>query len=287
MAAAAAGSSEAHPFGEAEERAFAPVVRFELARAHGEPLAVVLEQDALAGDEGFSGLVWPQAARLARFLAGWPRAPARLGGGAALDLGAGCGLVSCVLALLGAREVVTTDTRGALPHLEANVRANVRDATAVRCAPLEWDNAADIAAARRLCPSGFGVVTATDCLYNEAAVGSLLSTASQLLADDGVFLLCGMARPSERQLLGLREGDRVDCVLERFKEHAPALFRCFFLCADVPADAAAAPPPDAIALTRGVWLLFKRGGAAAEDADVAALVRSAILELPSRDTNVQ
>ena len=49
--------------------------------------------------------------------------PAALAGRRAVELGAGCGLVSCVLAHLGA-DVTATDMEPNLPLLRDNLRAN-------------------------------------------------------------------------------------------------------------------------------------------------------------------
>ena len=90
---------------------------------------------SLSGGNGAT--VWDSALVLARLAA-----DGELGdwdGARVLELGAGCGLVACALATLGAR-VTATERRIALPLLERNVEANAAafSSGSVDVAELDW-----------------------------------------------------------------------------------------------------------------------------------------------------
>lgn len=55
-----------------------------------------------------------------------------------LELGAGCGLVGMVSLGFGAKQVVVTDLKEVVPHLEENLRINHMDKNNIKAAALEW-----------------------------------------------------------------------------------------------------------------------------------------------------
>ncbi|CAK0818255.1 unnamed protein product, partial [Prorocentrum cordatum] len=78
----------------------------------------------LAAGLGIPGRVWPSGHLLARGLAeGWPGLPAVRGRRVA-ELGAGPGVPSLVCGLLGAAQVIATDTEDVVELLSRNVALN-------------------------------------------------------------------------------------------------------------------------------------------------------------------
>jgi predicted nicotinamide N-methyase len=72
--------------------------------------------------QGFASTVWDSSIVLSKYLE-LRHAVGSLSNTRAVELGSGCGLVSCVLARLGA-DVTATDMEGNLPLLGDNLRAN-------------------------------------------------------------------------------------------------------------------------------------------------------------------
>lgn len=146
--------------------------------------------------EGFASTVWDSAIVLAKLLE-------RRGSfnGVAVELGSGCGLVSTVLALLGAR-VVATDLEPNLALLQLNLTANTRDAPGTAStAPLAWGRAP---AEHVLAELGGSVdlVVATDIMYIHEAVPDLVATLAVLTgAGTTVLLAHGRNRPAEAAFL--------------------------------------------------------------------------------------
>lgn len=119
---------------------------------------------------GFASTVWDSAVVLAKYL---ERARPRVGN--ALELGAGCGLVSCVLsAICGVPNVVATDLEGNVPLLRENAAKNAPSATT---RALRWgEDAADIL------PKGatsFDLIVASDVVYVEELVPDLVRTLTR------------------------------------------------------------------------------------------------------------
>ena len=117
-----------------------------------------------------------------------------------LELGSGCGLVSCVLAKLGAR-VLATDKSIVLSHLEDNLEANQVLATRsdygssttsmaaageVLVQELNWGPIASHPQAP------FQVVIAAACLYVPKTVPILLQTLWLMSAPETTVLFCGI-----------------------------------------------------------------------------------------------
>jgi predicted nicotinamide N-methyase len=191
--------------------------------------------------QGFASTVWDSSIVLSKYLERRFGAGAgALAGRRAVELGAGCGLVSCVLARLGA-DVTATDMEGNLPLLRDNLAANrvrpqirlphdMRKASdsfpravpaegtaGVRVAPLLWgaEAARRVASAvpddanciRRAAAApgshGFDLVVATDVMYVHEAVPALLAALRALSEAPGaeVLLAHGRNRPAEAAFL--------------------------------------------------------------------------------------
>ena len=156
-------------------------------------------EDKVSSWEG--GSVWPPALLLAQHLdAG---VVARPTDGLALDLprcrvlelGAGCGTVGLVASCLGAAAVVLTDLEVALPTLHANVRLNGCEGSVTVCA-LDWRDASYPAFADGGGPlagaAPFGLVIASECIYDEDMAMPLVRTMHHASGDGTVCLLAGI-----------------------------------------------------------------------------------------------
>ncbi|CAK9213219.1 unnamed protein product [Sphagnum troendelagicum] len=128
----------------------------------------------------------------------------QLQGKKCVELGAGCGLVGCVAALLGA-DVILTDLTDRLRLLQKNVDENVHSLSTCGSASvreLTWGETLDDEVVEPL-PD---FVLASDVVYNEDVVPELLKTLQGLTGPHTTVLLAGELRN--------------DAVLE-----------CFFTCA--------------------------------------------------------
>uniref|UniRef100_A0ACD6A434 Uncharacterized protein n=1 Tax=Avena sativa TaxID=4498 RepID=A0ACD6A434_AVESA len=109
-------------------------------------------------------------------------------GARAVELGAGCGLVGVVTALLGAR-VVATDLPDRLRLLRKNLEENLGQGDA-RVAELVWGD--DDPDDPELLHPEF--VLGSDVVYSEEAVGDLLATLNRLAGHGTTVLLAGELR---------------------------------------------------------------------------------------------
>ncbi|TLD15590.1 uncharacterized protein PgNI_02321 [Pyricularia grisea] len=142
----------------------------------------------------FSELICKDPARLGLTQAALGScSPARI-----VELGAGTGLVSLVLAQLLPRigvaspEIVATDYHpDVLDNLRANVAANEQTA-GVEVAPLDWSN--PVLAPPLDAPAD--VLVATDVVYAPEHARWLRDCASRLLSREGVFWLVATVRPA-------------------------------------------------------------------------------------------
>lgn len=126
--------------------------------------------------QGFASTVWDSAIVLSKYLE--TRHGAALRGKSAVELGAGCGLLSLVLCHLGAR-VVATDLECNLPLLRRNVAdACTTGKKGTACVhALTWSTRS-AASVRRDVNAGaaFDVVVASDVMYLIDAVPDLVRT---------------------------------------------------------------------------------------------------------------
>jgi len=158
--------------------------------------AVVTLERPTAALDGFGHVVWDAALLLARWL---EQAPASLlAGRRVVEVGAGVGLVGLAAAARGAH-VLLTDMAGALPLTELNAGANVdlvrrgRGSVAVR--PLEWGNAAELAALQaELRHQPPDVLLASDVVYDNDLFAPLVGVLAALAGPQTTVLLAARER---------------------------------------------------------------------------------------------
>ena len=147
------------------------------------------------GPEGFASTVWDSAIVMAKYIEKTYEKfrDAR----SAIELGAGCGLTTAVLAVgLKMEVVVSTELEGNLELLNANVGAFEN----VRCAEMTWGSETD---AKNALPSdgeAFDVVVASDCVYHTEAMGDLVKTL-EIICDARTRVLFSYGR--NRQALDI------------------------------------------------------------------------------------
>lgn len=189
----------------------------------------------------------------------------------AVELGAGCCLVSSVLMKLGAA-VIATDLPELLPHMEYNLQLNDEGGSLLgRWAvdSLNWDSTeARVKLRGRLGNNGADAIFATNCVYGRDTVDMFLSTMFALSGPCTLALMCGVPVPPAA--LAPEEVS----ILDEFLAACPRFFDCYLL--KVPGgieDAGVARVQDsplaaelgkpyglsAAALADGVWL-FKLPG---------------------------
>eukprot|EP00850_Spirogloea_muscicola_P010864 SM000065S20213 [mRNA] locus=s65:351795:354263:- [translate_table: standard] len=155
--------------------------------AAGQHLRVLQAPSALMKAGVTGSVLWDSGVVLAKFLEHAADTGAlSLKGASVVELGAGCGLVGCVAALLGAR-VVLTDVFGQLALLEKNLRENIPELVASGYATareLVWGDEID---ADLVSPAPDYVV-ASDVVFSHEAVGSLVHTL-EALSDDGTTII--------------------------------------------------------------------------------------------------
>lgn len=131
--------------------------------------------------------VWPASIALGRwFLDRYGHSNAA--GLRVIELGAGSGLPSMILARLGARAILT-DVPWVLQMMKYNIEANfsAADPSKPLAAPLRWGNAADARAALALCGGTADLVIAADVIYREEDAEVLLSTLEMLGNCEAIF----------------------------------------------------------------------------------------------------
>lgn len=141
---------------------------------------VILQQDWRRA--GVAAVVWDAAVVLSLYL---ELGQVEVRGKAAIELGAGTGLVGIVAALLGA-QVTITDRKPALELLSTNVQANVPAnlQSAVSVSELSWGSGLEHYPA-----GGYHLVLGADIVYLEDTFLSLLRTLDHLCSDVTVVLL--------------------------------------------------------------------------------------------------
>ena len=141
--------------------------------------------------------MWDSAIVLSKLLE--KRAEALARGRSAVELGAGCGLLSLVLSHLGLR-VTVTDLECNLPLLRDNVTSNGSN---VEVQALSW-GAENARRVRRERNGGlpFDVIVASDVMYIPDCVPVLVATLKELCGKyTDVFLAYGRNRTAEESFL--------------------------------------------------------------------------------------
>lgn len=156
--------------------------------------------------------VWPCSLVLVKFAERWHPSTAVAGNGnnpyadllnftgkRGIELGAGCGVGSMGLFLLGLNDIVVTDIAAVMPALKHNLKRNKPVLKkALKTAQLYWAREAQMKA---LGPQPFDVVVAADVVYIEESAGPLVETMERLVAEDGVVLLGYQVRSPGAHLL--------------------------------------------------------------------------------------
>ncbi|VAI00272.1 unnamed protein product [Triticum turgidum subsp. durum] len=156
--------------------------------ACGRRISLHQQPSSFRGASGVTGaVVWDSAVVLAKFLEHAADAGLlSVRGARAVDLGAGCGLVSAVAALLGAR-VLATDLPDRVRLLRKNLEENVGDGGSAAVAELVWGDGYELDPPPEL-------VLGSDVVYSEEAVGDLLATLCRLAGPRTTVLLAGELR---------------------------------------------------------------------------------------------
>ncbi|XP_065029977.1 uncharacterized protein LOC135582267 [Musa acuminata AAA Group] len=166
----------------------------------------VLQSPSSMGTPGVTGAVmWDSGIVLGKFLEhAVDSRTLSLHGKRVVELGAGCGLVGCIAALLGA-DVMLTDLPDRLKLLKKNVDLNVEGWNkrgSARVSELTWGDDIDT----ELLDPMPDIVLGSDVVYSEAAVEDLLSTLKQICGCHTTVFVAGELRN--------------DAVLEYFLEGA-------------------------------------------------------------------
>ncbi|KAI5064354.1 hypothetical protein GOP47_0021024 [Adiantum capillus-veneris] len=109
-----------------------------------------------------------------------------------VELGAGCGFVGCVAALLGA-EVTLTDLPGRLRQLQKNITENTTHLGSqllARVEELAWGEELD----KRLTSPPPDFILASDVVYSEDIVDELLCTLQSLCGSSSTVILAAELR---------------------------------------------------------------------------------------------
>ncbi|KAK7242449.1 hypothetical protein SO694_00159056 [Aureococcus anophagefferens] len=163
-----------------------------LAYEFSQGLRLVVEEEWQPEDaDSIAGLQWAGGVRLARFFDDAALFPRTFWEAATVvELGAGCGLTSCVLAALGCPNVYCTDAETC--HAAANVAANAA-AMAARCgggfaapAVVRFAWGADAPPV-----VGADVLVCGDCLYDEAHGALLVEGLLAAAGPDTEIYVCG------------------------------------------------------------------------------------------------
>lgn len=129
--------------------------------------------------------VWDSAPYVADWLITAPEAAGMLVGRSVLELGAGLGLCSIVLAQLGAERVTLTDGESSVVEVAAaNVALN--NAVAVHAATLRWGSCETEQATAVIKAAAASMVVASDVLYEETGIDELEQTLRGLIRRGGV-----------------------------------------------------------------------------------------------------
>jgi predicted nicotinamide N-methyase len=164
----------------------APIPAYQSTRDSNLVLNVVVDPQA-----GIAFQLWPAAHVMCRWLESQPTS--FLSGKKIIELGAGCGLVGllCASNAFDASMVTITDLPNVIPHINANIDANVgvflsRDK--VNAAALAWGQEDTW---KHDFPTGsYDIILLSDCLYWESLFEPLLKTLLQLTNAETTVLMC-------------------------------------------------------------------------------------------------
>ncbi|CAD5195646.1 unnamed protein product [Musa acuminata subsp. malaccensis] len=170
----------------------------------------VLQSPSSMSTPGVTGAVmWDSGIVLGKFLEhAVDSGTLSLHGKRVVELGAGCGLVGCIAALLGA-DVMLTDLPDRLKLLKKNVDLNVEGWNkrgSARVSELTWGDDIDTELLDPMPDIGMIHILGSDVVYSEAAVEDLLSTLKQICGCHTTVFVAGELRN--------------DAVLEYFLEGA-------------------------------------------------------------------
>ncbi|WOL05382.1 protein N-lysine methyltransferase METTL21A isoform X2 [Canna indica] len=166
----------------------------------------ILQSPSSMSTPGVTGAVmWDSGIVLGKFLEhAFDSGTLSLHGKRVVELGAGCGLVGCIAALLGA-DVILTDLPDRLKLLKKNVDVNVGEGNkrgSARVTELEWGDDLD----DEFFDPVPDIVLGSDVVYSEGAVEDLLTTLKQISGCHTTIFVAGELRN--------------DAVLEYFLEGA-------------------------------------------------------------------
>ncbi|XP_068647017.1 uncharacterized protein [Aristolochia californica] len=157
--------------------------------ACGRQLTIFQSPSSMSTPGVTGAVMWDSGVVLAKFLEhAVETGMLLLRGKKVVELGAGCGLVGCIAALLGA-QVILTDLPDRLKLLKKNVEANVEQGYApgsATVAELEWGDDPDCKLTEPM-PD-------FDVIYSEGAVTDLLATLQQLSSIHTTIFLAGELR---------------------------------------------------------------------------------------------
>uniref|UniRef100_A0A7S2W8K5 Calmodulin-lysine N-methyltransferase n=1 Tax=Rhizochromulina marina TaxID=1034831 RepID=A0A7S2W8K5_9STRA len=174
---------------------------------------------------------WPGSVLLASSLCG-PEAPPVLEGRTVIELGAGSALTSMAAARLGARTVVATDgDRTSVDLAHQNFEANGFGCPVdEQATPVAAATAPGLSADRLLWGSGphnqqlrdrfaggsgFDVVLAGDVLYKQDLPALFFESVKELIAADGIALLCHIPRAGVSQELVVARAEEAGLAVVR------------------------------------------------------------------------
>eukprot|EP00667_Euglena_gracilis_P013346 EG_transcript_13762 len=141
-------------------------------------LRVAVFEDVLNADWNGERILWPGALALSRAIEVDGRLRRKVGAaGRALELGAGCGLVSLVCAAMGCQRVFATEHPSMVPWLRTNVAHNPTLKKTVAVLPLDWTEVQRFTQPWTDPPE---VIVGSDLTYDEDLHPDLVATLRRL-----------------------------------------------------------------------------------------------------------
>eukprot|EP01039_Chlorochromonas_danica_P006683 gene6683-7389_t len=175
---------------------------------NGQPLTLVQEP----GNGSLGASLWPSAAVLTRLILReeflqlvWPSDSPPIEDAIAIELGAGCGLVSLALRLRGLRSVVATDRPALSPLLEHNLHlldGLVKGSAQVHA--LDW-TVPDLSALSSLLNAESNrwpqLIVCCDCLYASTSVMPMVELLEKLAGPETIILVANELRTALEEFL--------------------------------------------------------------------------------------